>query len=164
MPRQCGVFPCVPNSSSFPLVGAHCHYTVIDVQTVASLVQTYVSNSSGDAQSVVYVFPLPAEAAVCAFKAVIDGTRIVKGVVQEKSVAKENYEKAVKEGKTAGLLEKQHEDGNLCHFTYASTYDSHHARLAFQICLGNIQPNQRINIQYVDPRPFSFRTLLTDTC
>jgi Vault protein inter-alpha-trypsin domain len=110
MPHQCGIFASDSSSASFPLVGARCHYTVIDVQTVASLVQTYVSNAS-DPQAVVYVFPLPAEAAVCAFKAVIGGTRIVKGVVQEKAPAKENYEKAVKQGLTAGLLEKQHADG-----------------------------------------------------
>ena len=151
MPRQCGTFPSDPHSASFHLIGAHCHCTVIDVQTSAPLVQTYISSPSGDAQSVVYVFPLPAEAAVCAFKAVIDGKRVVKGVVQEKSVAKENYEKAVKEGKTAGLLEKHHEDGMLYSVAYAATHDSYPAGLVFQICLGNIRPNQQIDIRYADP-------------
>jgi len=43
---------------------------------------------------------------VCSFKAVIDDKRIINGVVKEKSKAKEEYEEAVSQGKTAALLEQ----------------------------------------------------------
>lgn len=52
------------------------------------------------------MFPLPPDASVCSFKAVIDDKRIINGVVKEKSKAKEEYEEAVSQGKTAALLEQ----------------------------------------------------------
>ncbi|KAH7099356.1 VIT-domain-containing protein [Auriculariales sp. MPI-PUGE-AT-0066] len=56
-------------------------------------------------QNVEYVFPLPADAAVCTFIALIEG-RTVRGVVKQKDEAKAAYEEAVSQGKTAALLEE----------------------------------------------------------
>ena len=53
-----------------------------------------------------YVFPLPPDASVCAFKAVIDGERTIKGIVKAKATAKAEYDQAVSKGKTAALLEQ----------------------------------------------------------
>ena len=146
MSRQCGIFPSGCNNS-LPLVGARCQYIVIDIHTVASLVQSYVSNAN-EAQSVVYVFLLPPDAAVCAFKAVIDGDRIVKGVVQEKVQARRNYDRAVREGKPAGLLDKEHEDGTPMRLSLP--FICSQLSSVFQINLGSILPKQRIDIQCVD--------------
>ena len=57
--------------------------------------------------------PLPPNAAVCAFKAVIDGKKTIKGIVREKGEAKQMYNEAVAQGKTAGLLEKEHAEGQV---------------------------------------------------
>jgi hypothetical protein len=72
----------------------------------ANLVQTYTSNASIEAE-IRYIFPLPPDASVCSFKAVIDGKRIIKGVVKEKAKAKAEYEQAVAQGKTAALLQQE---------------------------------------------------------
>ena len=76
-----------------------------DVCVNARVTQTYVSSGS-HAQDVVYVFPLPSDAAVCAFTAVIDDERTITGVVKQKDEAKRDYDKAVSEGRTAGLLDQ----------------------------------------------------------
>ena len=94
----------------YPLVKASCQYNVEDVYAVAELVQEYYSNAPIDRQ-VEYVFPLPPDAAVCTFKAVIDDKKVIKGIVKEKEEAKKEYKEAIAAGKTAGLLEKEAADG-----------------------------------------------------
>ena len=105
-----GIFPSNRTGSSFPLRSSTCHYRLVDVQVLATLVQEYVSDSFEDV-NVNYVFPLPPDAGVCSFKAIIDDQQVITGVVKEKSIAKAEYKEAVTKGKTAGLLEKQHADG-----------------------------------------------------
>ena len=99
-----------PTSASLPLVNARCHYNLVDVYALASLVQEYSCERLNSPQNVAYVFPLPPDAAVCAFRAEVDD-RSVHGVVKEKHRAKADFQQAVKDGKTAALLEKQHADG-----------------------------------------------------
>ena len=105
-----GIFPSNRPSTSFPLRSSTCHYRLVDVQTLATLVKEYTSDSF-DIVNVSYVFPLPPDAGVCSFKAVIDDQRVITGVVKEKGVAKAEYQEAVIRGQTVGLLEKQHADG-----------------------------------------------------
>ena len=95
---------------NYPLVKSSCHYNVADVYSIAHLTQDYESRAP-IAYDVDYVFPLPPTAAVCAFKAVIDGDKVIKGVVREKKAAKKEYQAALAKGQTAGLLEKEHADG-----------------------------------------------------
>ncbi|EJD54067.1 VIT-domain-containing protein [Auricularia subglabra TFB-10046 SS5] len=145
--RRCGIFPIVlpilprppyyphptpqPEQAEYPLVKAACHYTVVDVNVHARLTQTYVSTAK-KAQEVKYIFPLPSNAAVCAFNAVIDDSRTIHGIVKQKDEAKRDYDKAVAEGKTAGLLDQ-------------------HSADVFEVSLGNLKPGQKIdvNISYV---------------
>ncbi|EJD54373.1 hypothetical protein AURDEDRAFT_179544 [Auricularia subglabra TFB-10046 SS5] len=131
--RRAGIFPIANRgaASDYPLVKVACHYTVVDVHVHARLTQTYVSKTRS-AQDVMYVFPLPSDAAVCAFSAVIDDTRTIHGVVKQKDEAKRMYERAVLRGRTAGLLEQ-------------------HSADVFEVYLGNLKPGQKIavNISYV---------------
>ena len=68
------------------------------------------SSSSSNTEEIAYRFPLPADAAVCAFTAVLGG-RTIRGIVKEKMEAKEAYEAAVAQGKKAALLEEQRAEG-----------------------------------------------------
>ncbi|KAF8580008.1 hypothetical protein K439DRAFT_1415709 [Ramaria rubella] len=122
----CGLIPIHGEKEDFPLLNARVHYDLVDVQALANLIQTYTSNASYEVE-INYVFPLPPDASVCAFKAVIDGSRTIKGVVKEKSIAKAEYEDAVSRGKTAALLEQANVE-------------------IFQVSLGNIRPKQTIEI------------------
>jgi hypothetical protein len=105
-----GLVPLGGIKDNYPLVKSTCHYDVVDVYTIAELKQDYENNALVDCD-IDYVFPLPPKAAVSAFTAVIDGNRTIKGVVREKEEAKLEYMEAVAQGKTAGLLEKEHADG-----------------------------------------------------
>ena len=108
----CGIVPFghAEWREQYPLVKASCQYNIEDVYAVAELVQEYYSDAPVDRQ-VEYVFPLPPDAAVCAFKAVIDDKKVIKGIVKEKEEAKKEYTAAIAAGKTAGLLEKEAADG-----------------------------------------------------
>lgn len=70
-----------------------------------TVTQTFV-NPFKDPIEAIYVFPLPHKAAVDAMTMKI-GKRIVKGVIKTREEAKETYEKAKREGKTASLLEQE---------------------------------------------------------
>ncbi|KZV97090.1 hypothetical protein EXIGLDRAFT_833087 [Exidia glandulosa HHB12029] len=114
------------DSSHFPLVKAKCHYSVIDVNVEAIVEQTYISRRD-EVEDISYIFPLPADAAVCKFSAIVEGRRI-SGVVKTKSEAKAEFDAAVSEGKTAALLEERRSE-------------------VFQISLGNIQPGGTVKIE-----------------
>lgn len=86
--------------------------SIVDVNLHAKLSQTYVSTSS-IAQDVNYIFPLPSDAAVCAFTAVIDDEHTINGVVKERKQAQRDFDRAVKAGKTAALLKQHTSQGRL---------------------------------------------------
>ncbi len=58
---------------------------------------------------VTYRMPLPADGAVSGYEFVI-GERVVKGVIDRKRAARERFERAIVEGKTAALLEQERAD------------------------------------------------------
>ena len=141
----CGLIPVLRDAepANYPLVKATCTYRVTDVYTSADLVQEYYSVDQNPVQDIAYVFPLPPSAAVCGFKAVIDGTKVINGIVKEKEEAKQEYQKAISDGKVAGLLEKSHADG-----TDSRQITSFVDIFAvFRVSLGNIRPSQRVTVQ-----------------
>ena len=80
----------------------------IDIQGMianATVDQMFTNNSTEPIEAV-YVFPLPANAAVNNMMMII-GDRIIQGIIKEKSEAKKTYEKAKKEGKRTTLTEQQ---------------------------------------------------------
>ncbi|KAG8807767.1 hypothetical protein FRC17_004274, partial [Serendipita sp. 399] len=110
----------------YPLVQSRCSYTILDVYSLAHLIQDYYSAATLN-RDVEYVFPLPPSAAVCSFKAVINDKRVIKGVVKEKKEAKRAFDQAVAQGKTAGLLQQEHAN-------------------VFRVSLGNIKPKTKISV------------------
>ena len=77
--------------------------SILSTAYTTKLSQTYV-NQSGN-QDCRYVFPLYDSVSVVAFECIV-GSRVIRGVVKEKSEAKETFDKAVLKGETAGLLEQ----------------------------------------------------------
>ncbi|KAI8845434.1 von Willebrand factor type A domain-containing protein, partial [Chytridium lagenaria] len=88
--------------------------TIVNASTRVTISQTFRLPSSFKTQDngKSSTIPLPENAAVCAFDCDIDGRR-VKGSVKEKEEAREEYTKAVNEGRVAAVLEQQQEDGIL---------------------------------------------------
>ena len=67
------------------------------------------ANPYDDTLRVTYRMPLPADGAVSGYEFVI-GERVVKGVVDKKKQARERFERAIVEGRTAALLEQERAD------------------------------------------------------
>lgn len=63
-------------------------------------------NPYQEALHVTYLMPLPAEAAVSGYAFVLEGRRIV-GEVDRKKKARQRFEQAILEGKTAGIVEQE---------------------------------------------------------
>ncbi|HEY4058149.1 MAG TPA: VIT domain-containing protein [Kofleriaceae bacterium] len=66
-------------------------------------------NASDERLHVIYRMPLPADGAVSGYAFEI-GERTITGVVDKKQQARERFERAVSEGKTAALLEQERQD------------------------------------------------------
>ena len=89
-----------------PQVDLKAHTTVISTTSSTVLLQTFVNPSSTtDIEECRYVFPLYDGISVVSFTCQV-GSRIIKGVVKEKTEAREEYNAAVERGETAGLLEQ----------------------------------------------------------
>ncbi|MGA9383152.1 MAG: after-VIT domain-containing protein, partial [Phormidium sp.] len=90
-----------------------------------------------DPLEAIYVFPLPDEAAVDDMEIKI-GDRIIKGNIKKREEAKEIYDRARQEGRTAGLLEQERDN-------------------IFTQSLANIKPGEKIDvtIRYTDSLKFT---------
>ena len=83
------------------------HVTVdIEGMVATATVDQMFTNPDSEPIEAIYVFPLPANAAVHDMKMIVDD-RIIQGIVQEKQEAKKTYEKAKKEGKRTSLTEQK---------------------------------------------------------
>jgi Ca-activated chloride channel family protein len=93
-------------------------------------------NPFKDPLEAIYVFPLPDEAAVDDMEIKI-GDRIIKGDIKKREEAQKIYEQAVREGRTAGLLEQERDN-------------------IFTQSLANIKPGEQIDvtIRYNDSLKF----------
>src|SRR4028118_1383828 len=85
----------------------------------------------------VYIFPLPAEAAVDEMEIKI-GDKTIKGSIKKREEAQRIYEKAKQEGRTAGLLEQERDN-------------------IFTQSLANIKPGEKIEvmIRYTESLKFA---------
>ncbi|KAI8845438.1 von Willebrand factor type A domain-containing protein [Chytridium lagenaria] len=97
----------LPQPRPIASVSTSASATIVNASTRVTISQTFRLPSSFKTQDNVEV-----NAAVCAFDCDIDGRR-VKGSVKEKEEAREEYTKAVNEGRVAAVLEQQQEDGIL---------------------------------------------------
>jgi Ca-activated chloride channel family protein len=84
----------------------------------------------------IYIFPLPDESAVDNMEIKI-GDKIIKGAIKKREEAKQIYEEAKQQGKTAGLLEQERDN-------------------VFTQSLANIKPGEQIDvtIRYTDSLKF----------
>jgi Ca-activated chloride channel family protein len=92
------------------LVPAPVLDTDVDLHVTGTLARATVrqafTNPSAEWAEGVYVFPLPDDAAVDHLRMQV-GDRIIEGVIQERTAAKETYERAKQEGKRTSLVEQE---------------------------------------------------------
>ena len=93
-------------------------------------------NEQREPLAVTYKLPLPEDAAVSDFSFTVGETR-VQGVVQKKSDARETYERALAEGRSAALLEQERTS-------------------LFVQEIGNVPPGQTLEVQITLDQPLTW--------
>ncbi|MDH5638045.1 MAG: VIT domain-containing protein, partial [Nitrospinota bacterium] len=109
-----------------PLLSSHVRMTVTGPLVRARVSQQFHNPWNQWAEGV-YVFPLPAGAAVDGMRLLIGG-RVIEGVVQEKKKAKKTYNTAKAQGKRAGLVNQNRPN-------------------IFTISVANIEPGGRVTVE-----------------
>ncbi len=93
---------------TFPLEAVRVAASTSGGIACSTLVQTY-RNPYAEPLEVVYTLPLPADGAVIGYTMRL-GERVIRGEVRPREEAKEAYEKAMFEGRSAALLEQDRDD------------------------------------------------------
>lgn len=88
-----------------PLLRTEVHIDISGMIARARVKQSF-SNPDSQWKEGVYVFPLPADAAVDHMRVHV-GERIIEGRIREKGEARKQYERARRQGKKAGLVEQE---------------------------------------------------------
>ncbi|GJJ13677.1 hypothetical protein Clacol_007933 [Clathrus columnatus] len=99
---------------------------IADVHSFVNLYQQFY-NPNTVAASGIYTFSVLAGSAICGFE-MIRGTKRFNAEVKDREKAQEEYDKAVKAGKTAGLGKEITKD-------------------IFSICVGNLEPKETLTIK-----------------
>ncbi len=114
--QVCGLYylyQAVPGSSHgpaqrryLPRLSTSIHARIISFSSRTTLRQTFHNASKDPISELKYAFPLYEGVSVVGFVCTINRDRVIRGVVQERHEAKSTYQRAVAEGKTAGLFEQ----------------------------------------------------------
>ncbi|AFY84522.1 VIT domain-containing protein [Oscillatoria acuminata] len=125
--QPAGLYVQTPDSQqiAFPL-----KHTEVSAQVAGNLSRVEVTqtfeNPFTTTLEAVYIFPLPDEAAVDEMLIKI-GSRTIKGHIKQREEAKQIYQQAKQQGRTAGLLEQERDN-------------------IFTQSLANIQPGEQIDV------------------
>ena len=93
---------------TFPLRAARLKAAARGGFAATTLIQEY-ANPYAEPLEVLYTMPLPADGAVVGYTFRL-GERVVRGEIERRDKAVEDYRQALMEGKTAGLLEQERAD------------------------------------------------------
>lgn len=115
-----------PKVDALPLKSTRADVKIAGVVAEVKITQVY-RNTGQKTLEAIYVFPGSTRAAVHAMRMTI-GERVVEANIMERQKARETYDAAKKDGKTASLLEQQRPN-------------------VFQMNLANILPNDEIKVE-----------------
>lgn len=115
-----------PDLDQLPLKATSADVNIAGVIADVKVVQVY-KNEGKSVLEAIYIFPASTRAAVYELKMTI-GERVIKANIKERKEARKAYEEAVKEGRTASLLEQQRPN-------------------VFQMNVGNILPGDEIKVE-----------------
>jgi Ca-activated chloride channel homolog len=120
---------------SLPLAGVDIKAKVADRVASVTVKQTF-KNSYTEHLEAVYIFPLSGNCAVSEFQLKV-GDRVIKGVVEERAQARQQYQQAIDSGKRAALLEQERDD-------------------VFTVQVGNLPPGEEVTVllTYSERLPF----------
>ena len=117
-----------------PLKNVNIKARIVDFISEIQVTQNYVNVEPTPIETI-YMFPVEEEAAVISFEAEVDDRKILTKV-KEKEEARNDYDEAIRDRKTAVLLEETQPD-------------------IFRIKLGHLKPNKeaKITLTYVSELP-----------
>ena len=115
-----------PETDRLPLKSTTAKVKIAGVTADVTITQVY-KNEGKNTLEAVYIFPGSTRSAVYAMKMTV-GERIIEAEIMERQKARETYEQAKAEGKTASLLEQQRPN-------------------VFQMNVANILPNDEIEVE-----------------
>ncbi|HOY30929.1 MAG TPA: TonB family protein [Bacteroidales bacterium] len=113
-------------TEQLPLKGTSADVNIAGVIADVSVKQIYV-NTGKSVIEAIYIFPASTRAAVYSMKMKV-GDRLITAKIQEKEKARQDYQQAINEGRSASLLEQQRPN-------------------VFQMNVGNILPGDTISIE-----------------
>jgi len=118
------------NSETIPLKNVHVIGEIVGYSTKICLSQTF-QNTEDKPVEAIYKFPLPEGAAICGFNIDVDGKNI-RGKVEEREEAFDQYDNAISRGYGAYLMDEERPN-------------------IFTLSVGNLKPDSiaKINIEYV---------------
>ena len=105
-PRPAGLVSV--DGRTYPLKSARVDARAEGGVAATTFIQTY-GNPYKEPLEVFYTLPLPASGAVIGYTIRL-GTRVIRGEVRKRAEAREEYRKALVEGRTAALLEQERAD------------------------------------------------------
>jgi Ca-activated chloride channel family protein len=115
----------------------------VDVQIEGLAAETTVRqqfrNVFDEPLEATYIFPLPPRAAVTGFRMTVNDT-VVQGRIDERGKAREDYDKAIAEGRTASIAEQERAD-------------------VFTLRVGNIPPKSTARIELILVAPVAIDSL-----
>jgi Ca-activated chloride channel family protein len=124
--QQSGLFAEVDGKQQvFPLQHTEVMAKVAGNVSRVEVTQTF-TNPFKEPLEAVYKFPLPEDAAVDDMEIKV-GDRIIRGLIKKREEAKQIYQQAKEQGKTAGLLEQERDN-------------------IFTQSLANIKPGEKIDV------------------
>ncbi len=115
-----------PNIDQLPLKSTSAEVNIAGVIADVTVVQEY-ANTGKNAIEAIYVFPASTRAAVYSMKMTI-GERTIIAKISEREKARQDYETAKQQGKSASLLEQERPN-------------------VFQMNVANIMPGDRIRVE-----------------
>lgn len=120
---------------NLPLTGVSIEASVSDLIAHVSVRQTF-RNSYSNCMEATYTFAMAPGSAVSSFNLKV-GNRIIKGVVQERQQARQNYQQAIQQGKRAAMLEQERDD-------------------VFTVQVGNLPPGEQVTVEIKYSERLSF--------
>lgn len=115
-----------PETDQLPLKSTSANVEIAGVIANVKVTQVY-KNEGEKALEAIYIFPASTRAAVYDMKMTI-GERTIQAIVMEREQARQDYEKAKQQGKSASLLEQQRPN-------------------VFQMNVANIMPGDEIKVE-----------------
>ena len=115
-----------PDLDQLPLKSVYATVSIAGVIADVRIRQEYANEGERPLEAT-YIFPASTRAAVYGMEMTI-GDRVITAEIREREQARQEYEEAIEEGRTASLLEQQRPN-------------------VFQMTLGNILPGDRIFVE-----------------